>query len=282
MKKVLIIGANGQLGTALSDLFEKEGVNYVGKDLPEFDLTSSTLENNIEEIGPDVIINCAAYNNVYKAPEEIEKAFLINSFALKYLSNICNKNNIYLCHLSSDYVFDGKKGKPYIETDLPNPVNIYGLSKYVGERIVQINCNNFCIVRTAALYGKSKNNTLNVVEKLVQIAKGNKTIKLVKDEYTSPTFAADLAKQIHKIIENKLTGILHATNSGFCNWVEFGKFLFKKENIETPIEEIPSGELNSKIKKPLFSVLDNSNMKNNNLDFMPNWIDSLTRYLDSK
>lgn len=131
MKKVLIIGVNSQLGTALSDLFEKEGVNYVGKDLPEFDLTSSTLENDIEEVGPDVIINCAAYNNVYKALEEIEKAFLINGFALKYLSDICNKNNRYLCHLSTDYVFDGKKRQPYIETDLPNPVNIYGLSTHL-------------------------------------------------------------------------------------------------------------------------------------------------------
>lgn len=154
--------------------------------------------------------------------------------------------------------------------------------KYVGERIVQLNCNNFCIVRTAALYGKSKNNTLNVVEKLIQIAKRNKTIKLVKDEFTSPTCSEDLAFQIHKIVEKKLQGIFHATSTGFCNWVEFGKIILKKENIKIPIEEIQSGELNSKIKKPLFSVLENSNMKKKNLDFMPYWVDSLTRYLDSK
>ena len=280
--KILILGSNGQLGTALSKLFIMDGTNFQGLDYPEIDLTNiSSFEKKISNCSPDILINCAAYTDVYKAEIDIENALIVNGIALKPIVNICNENNICLCHISTDYIFDGEKNRAYSECDLPNPINIYGLSKYIGEKIVQLYSQQYVIIRTSALYGNSNNDSINIVKKIINLTKKNNIVKLVEDEFTSPTYTVYLAKQIKLIIKNNLQGVIHATSEGYCNWVEFGKYLFELSDIDVEIEEVKSSYFNRSLKKPKFSVLDNKIIKDHGINIMPHWKEELKQYLKS-
>ena len=278
-KKFLVLGSRGQLGTALCELFKKEGISYCGLDLPEFDIKKPvTYKKKIKEISPNVIINCSAYTDVYKAETEQYDAMDVNALSLKSSIDLCNKYKIHFCHISTDYVFSGDKQSPYIETDTPNPINYYGLSKYIGEKLIQFYSNNYVIIRTSALYGKSINKSQNIVDKLIKIASNNKLVKLVKDEYVSPTYTKDLANQIKKIIENNIKGVVHATSEGYCNWVEMGKYLYSNLGLKVEIEEVKSSYFNKALKKPKFSVLENKILKEKNINIMPDWETSLRKY----
>lgn len=283
MKKILIIGAKGQLGTALSNLFIKENISFEGKDLPEFDITSSVdkLARDIVQSNAEIIINCASYNNVYTAEKEPEKAMRINGYSLKSLTEICNRHRIFFCHISTDYVFDGTKNEQYIENDIPNPINMYGLSKYFGEKIIQNYCDRYCIIRTAALYGRSINGTVNIVDKLISIAKNNPIVKLVSNEFTSPTYAEDLANQIFKVISLQLQGIVHSTSESYCNWSEFGEYIFSVLKLNNKIEKVKSQDFHVKLKKPLFSVLRNAILNEKGINIMPDWKNSVSKYIQS-
>jgi len=280
--RFIVLGSKGQLGTALCELFKKEGFSYLGLDLPEFDITKPvTYKKKIKEYSPDVIINCSAYTDVYKAEKEHYNALNINALSLKSLIDLCNKYNILFCHISTDYVFSGEKQSPYIETDTPNPINYYGLSKYMGEKLIQFYSDNYVIIRTSALYGKSINKSQNIVDKLIEITRNNKLVKLVKDEYISPTYTKDLAKQIILIIENNINGVVHATSEGYCNWVEMGKYLYDILGIKVKIEEVKSSFFNKTLAKPKFSVLENKVLKEKNINVMPDWEAVLRKYLEN-
>ena len=279
--KILILGSKGQLGTALCDLYQKKKISFIGVDLPEFDITNQgNLEKTIDQINPNIIVNTFAYTNVKAAENEFAKAILINGVSLKRLSEICFQKNIFLCHISTDYVFDGKKKTPYLEQDATFPINCYGISKELGEKIIQNYCNDFIIIRTAALYGKSKLHSENVVDKLIQIAKISNEISVVDDEYTSPTFAEDLAHQIDVILENNVKGIVHATSEGECNWYEFGKYIFQVLDMKVDIKKVKSQEFSSLLKKPHYSVLENAKLKSLKKNIMTNWKVSLIKYLE--
>ncbi|TSA27729.1 dTDP-4-dehydrorhamnose reductase [bacterium] len=278
--KIIIFGANGQLGTALSNLFEKENIDCKGFDFPSIDITiPETYQKKIIDYNPDILINCAAYTNVYQAETDVENAIAVNGIALEQLVEICTRMNVYFIHISTDYVFNGKEKKLYSEIDLPNPINIYGLSKYIGEKIIQLHSNNYVIIRTAALYGNSKNDSINVVKKIIKVAKENNIVKLVNDEYISPTNTENLAEQILLIIENKTHGVVHATSEGYCNWVEFGSYLFELLKMNVEIEEVNSAYFNKNIHKPKFSVLENKFLRDQGIYVMNNWKDSLALYV---
>jgi len=278
--KIVIFGAKGQLGTALCNLCEKENIDFKGFDFPDIDITiPDTFQKKIIDFKPDILINCAAYTDVYKAEEDLERSMLVNGLALKNLVKLCNDYNIYLCHISTSYVFNGLKQTSYIETDNPNPINYYGITKYVGEQIIINYSRSYSIVRTADLFGNSVNESNNIVKKLIKLAQNNEIVKLVNDEYTSPTFAGNLAEQLLLIVENKLHGILHATSKGHCNWVEFGKFIFNLLKLEVEIKEVNSSYFNTTLKKPNFSVLENFVLKKKGLNLMLNWKTALKDYL---
>lgn len=280
--KILILGSKGQLGTALTSLLEDNNADFNGIDLPEFDITNeqNTIEV-IEQFKPGIIINTCAYTDVKAAEYEFLQATLVNGICLKKLVEICNNKQLYFCHISTDYVFNGQKGKPYIEEDSTDPINIYGLSKEFGERIVKHYSNNYVIVRTAALYGKSTKQSENVVDKVIHYATMNKQVSLVDDEYTSPTYAKDLAHQIYVILEKSVKGIIHATTEGECNWYEFGKLIFQTLDMDVNIKKVRSQDFSSSLKKPLYSVLENARLKSLNINVMPHWTVSLQKYLES-
>jgi dTDP-4-dehydrorhamnose reductase len=279
--KIIILGAKGQLGTALCNLCEKKNIYFKGFDFPKIDISiPETYQKKIIDYNPDILINCAAYTNVYKAENDLEKSMMVNGIAVKHLVDLCNDNNIYLCHISTSYVFDGLKKIPYIETDKPGPVNYYGITKYVGEQIIIDYSRSYSIVRTADLFGKSRNNSNNIIKKLIELAQRNRIVKLVNDEFTSPTFTDDLAKQILLIINNQITGIMHATSEGNCNWVEFGKYLFELLDMDVDIEEVESSYFNKTLKKPKFSMLENKVLKDHSINIMPHWKEALKEYIN--
>lgn len=278
----MIIGSRGQLGTALTSLFEKRNVFFYGVDMPEFDITDTEITTGkINELNPDIIINASGYTNVKKAELEMIKALQINSVCLKSLSEICNKKGIHLCHISTDYVFDGRNKDPYIENDKTKPINFYGLTKELGEKIIQNYCDDYVIIRTAALYGKSKIKSENVVDKIIHFAANNHKISSVIDEYTSPTFSNDLARQILLILQSKVRGIVHATSEGYCNWYEFANCVFDIMKMRVDIRKVTSADFSQDLKKPLFSVLENSRLNSLNINIMPHWKDALQTYLEN-
>lgn len=276
----MILGDKGQLGTALTDLFIKENIDFIGFDYPEIDfMRPGTFVRQIETHKPSVLINCAAYTNVYKAEEDRTTAMQINALALKDLADICNRLNIYLVHISTDYVFSGNKGSAYIETDAPDPINFYGISKYAGEMIVRQYAKDYAIVRTAALYGDSKLNSVNIVKKLIELAKNSETVKLVKDEYTSPTYAGNLAEQLLLIIEKQLKGIIHASSEGECNWVEFGLENYRILKQKITIEEVTSKYFRTSIRKPQYSILKKKVLGKNHINTMDDWKININKYI---
>lgn len=280
---ILVLGSKGQLGTALSKMFSKKNIKFKGVDLPEFDIIdNNVLTSTLEKIKPDIIINACAFTDVYRAETEFDKAMKINGISLKNLVYLCNKKDIFLCHISTDYVFDGYKSKPYLEEDKTNPINYYGLTKDVGEKIIQYYCQHYAIVRTAALYGESKNRTENIVDKIITSAKSNKSISLVEDEFTSPTYTNDLAYQIYLIIKNDLQGIVHSSSEDECNWVEFGKYIFQLLKLNVEIKNVKSRNFSKFIKKPLYSVLENARLKSLKINVMPHWKQSVKKYLIDK
>ena len=282
MNKILLIGSKGQLGTSFVKVLTETFYWFIALDLPKFDLTTKEIvRNTISEHKPSVIINCAAYTNVAKAEDEIEKAVKLNGTALKYLSEVCNEFDVLLCNFSTDYVFDGETEKPYTETDEKNPKNIYGLSKYIGENLIQNYCNKYLIIRTAALFGENSYNTnSNIIEKFIHLGMTHPSLSVVTDEFTSPTFSDNLSEQTMKIIEHNLTGIFHATSEGYCNWLELAEHIFTQMKIETKLVKVSSKEFNKKMIKPAFSVLENKRLKEENINIILHWKDAVDKYLE--
>ncbi len=283
MKTIILLGSEGQLGTALQHEMALQGIDFIALDRPEFDILNlDSFERIMQERKVEAVINCAAYTNVPKAETEVEAAMQINGSALKPLSELCDVNGVYLIHISTDYVFDGRKGSAYIEDDLPNPVSIYGMSKLMGEMMVRRYAGQYAIVRTAGVYGHSNLNSDNIVEKLIRFGQSNPTLKMVTDEVTSPTWSVDLARQILVILEKRIQGIIHATSNGECNWLEFGRCIFETLGMNVELEPVPSSFFNKNLHKPLYSVLQNAVLKDLFCDQMPDWRSSLILYLKSR
>ena len=276
--RILVTGSHGQLGSEIRRLKPKYP-NY------DFTFTNSTqlyitdfikVEKFIETAEIDVIINCAAYTDVNKAETEIEKANAVNNFAVANLAKIAERKNIKLIHFSTDYVFDGTSQKPYREKDLPNPQTVYGKTKLKGEEaILKVNPKNSIIIRTSWLYSHYGN---NFVKTMLRLGNEGKQIKVVADQTGSPTFAGDLAEMILNILpklENENVEIYHYSNEGSCSWYDFAKNIFSVKNIEINVKPIKTKEFRTLVKRPLYTVLDKTRIKETFGVEIPDWQDSL-------
>ena len=241
MNNILVTGCNGQLGSELKELVSNyQDYNFLFTDIKELDITNHTdvadfiYRNNI-----NIIINCAAYTAVDKAESEPEISNAINNLAVANFARISKKKNIKLIHISTDYVFDGKNHKPYVETDIPNPQSVYGQTKLDGELAIQkINPTNSIILRTSWVYSRFGN---NFVKTMLRLAENRDEISVVSDQMGSPTNAYDLAHVILAIIpkiKNKDVELFHYSNEGVTNWYEFAKAIFKIT--QTKIKVIPN------------------------------------------
>jgi len=275
--KVAVIGSTGQLGSDILDVFGERALPLSHDKIEVRDVDS--CRKALKDV--DVVINCAAYVKVDDSEYHPDEAFMTNAIGARNVALVCNEKRMKNVYISTDFVFGGNKKSPYQEEDIPNPVNIYGLSKYAGEILTGNYCTKSYITRTASLYGGkgTRGKGGNFVDLMIEKANRNKVIKVVDDIAMSPTYTRDLAEMIKKIIEKELPySIYHVTNQGYCSWFEFAKKIFEFLNIDAKLLPIKSDELNRKAKRPKFSALESKKLKTYGLK-MKNWEDALKDYL---
>ena len=275
--KVLVTGANGQLGYDVVKELEKQNIECYGSTRKDFDIIDfKTTENFITNYMPDAIIHCAAYTAVDKAEDEPELCYKVNSEATKNIVEICKEINAKLLYISTDYVFDGTKDGFYEVDDETNPINIYGKSKLLGEKAVQKILKKYFIVRISWVFGEHGN---NFVKTMLRLGKEHKEINVVSDQYGSPTYTADLAKLLVEMIKTEKYGIYHATNEGVCSWAEFAEEIFKIANMDIKVNYIRTKDYQAKAKRPLNSRLSKFTLLNNKFLLLPNVEFSLKNFL---
>ncbi len=284
--KIAVIGAKGQLG---SDLVK--AVQYSDKHevLP---LTQDDIEISIfqptkqllTKLNPSIIINTAAFHLVDLCEDEIEAAFRVNAQGVRNLGLICLEMDIPLVHISTDYVFDGRKKKPYVENDAPHPLSIYAISKLAGELILQYLWYKHYIIRVSGLYGMAGalRERGNFVEIMIRMAEAGKDIKVVSDQVLTPTNTHDAAEKIIEIIKSDKYGIYHVTNTGECSWYEFTEEIFRLTGMKPNLAPISSEEFATKAKRPPYSVLDNRNLRVLGLEDLRDWYEALAEYLQER
>jgi dTDP-4-dehydrorhamnose reductase len=281
-KKILITGAGGMLGSALLKTLDNH-FKVLGCTRRECDITDKNkVESVINSFLPDIVIHCAAYTNVEKAEDEQEKAFFVNREGTRNIFKVLEDKDCLIVYISTDYVFDGKKNSPYLEQDLPSPINVYGKSKLEGEKIVK-NFKKHLIIRTSWLFGPCGE---NFITKIIRKAEQDKVIKVVDDQKGSPTYTFDLSYAIKDIIDISLKrrieyGIYHITNSGICSWFEFARYIKELTKIEVEILPVTSKESTTKAERPLNSVLSNDKFFNLVGYKLRNWKEAVKEYIQN-
>ena len=280
--KVLVTGASGQLGSELVEKLLKRSQDVIAMNRSQLDITNrEAVSEAIKYHRPDVLINCAAMVNVDSCEIDIESAFKVNALSLWHMALVCNKVKTKLVQISTDYVFDGCKGSPYNEFDQPNPVNIYGMTKLVGELFVRNYCEKHLVVRTAGLYGirGSRAKRGNFVEFVIAAAMRGEPLHIVRDIVTSPTFAADLAEKLCELIDVEAEGVIHVVNSGMCSWHEFATYVLQLSGLNTEVVPISADELSRPAKRPKYTALESARLSEFNIKPLRWWGEALRDYL---
>ncbi|MFH1226330.1 MAG: dTDP-4-dehydrorhamnose reductase [Planctomycetota bacterium] len=278
--KVLLIGANGQMGTDISSVFK-----------PDFELVPLTIEDIdiadpvqarviLEKHRPGAVINTAAYHNVPECEKYPEKAFLINTVAVRNLVLICRDIDARLIHFSTDYVFDGRKKSPYTENDSPHPLNVYAISKLAGELFATLAPKHY-LIRVASLFGLAgcmgKGGT-NFIESIIKNAAQKPVLQVTSNIISSPTYTYDAALKIKEMLKADMpSGIYHLTNSGSCSWYEFAQEIAKLAGLKAKIEPREETEEQAGVRRPLYSVLNSIKLRP-----LRSWQDALKDYISKR
>ncbi|TSC95199.1 MAG: dTDP-4-dehydrorhamnose reductase [Parcubacteria group bacterium Licking1014_1] len=284
MKKILLIGKKGQLGTEIMKDAFYFGFKIFGFKKEELDVTNELqIKEKIKKIKPDILINTSAYHVVPICEKNPLSAMAVNFIAVWNLTRICKENNIIFVTYSTDYVFDGKKRMPYQENDTPNPLQIYGISKLAGEYVaLNYYSDGVFIIRTCGLYGGKKGSPEkggNFVLNIIKQASGGKIIEVDSEQIVSPTYAGDLSKATLKLLNSKAEpGIYHLVNEGYCSWYEFAQEIFKLNKINKKIKPTRGSDYDNELKRPRFSALKNKKAEDLGIK-LPPWQEGLKSYL---
>jgi dTDP-4-dehydrorhamnose reductase len=266
-KKIIVTGANGQLGTEfrmLHMLYPDFEFHFLTK--LELDIRlENRVKHFIEEFKPAAVINCGAYTNVEKAEDDREDAFLANALAPSFLAEACHNNDALFVHFSTDYVFDGKKGSAYTEEDQVSPINVYGESKLEGERLVDEKCERNILLRVSWLYSTFGHNFYKTMNRL---AKERGELKVVGDQYASPTYARHLAHDVVELLDKALIqqshapfGLYHYSQDGVASWCDFAKEIVINKGLGVPVYAVTTEAFPTKAQRPAYSKLDNTKFK---------------------
>ncbi len=275
--RIIVTGSRGQLGFDVMNELAENGIEAIGADLPEIDITNKKqTENFISGCNADGVIHCAAYTNVDAAESEKELCEKINVNGTLNIALTCKRLGIKMLYISTDYVFGGD-GEEAFEVDCEkNPCNFYGLSKLGGEKAVTDNCDKYFIVRISWVFGE---NGKNFVKTMLRLSKEKSELTVVNDQIGSPTYTKDLAILLCNMIKSEKYGIYHATNEGYCSWAEFASKIMEFSGAETKIIPVPSSEYKTVAVRPKNSRLSKSSLDKNGFDRLPCWQDALERYL---
>lgn len=277
MKKIIITGCNGQLGREMNRLYAgNTDIELVNTDVDELDITSiDAVMKLAKEVNPYAIINCAAYTAVDACETNQDIAFKVNTIGPRNLAIAARETGAKLLHVSTDYVFDGTKETPYYESDPICPQSVYGSTKAEAEKMVQQMADRYFILRTAWLYGDGK----NFAKTMLRLAETNDTVKVVGDQYGTPTSAYELAKGIDSLLFTDNYGLFHATCEGSCNWAEFATEIFRLAGKDTKVQAITTAEYGAPANRPAHSVLENYMFKMTNGYLFADWHDAIEKYL---
>lgn len=295
--KILLIGANGQLGSDLMRALTHHNVlgtarGATTEDGSEASSTAIALDvcdaaetrAVIASFSPNVVVNTAAFHRVDDIERDASRALQVNALAAQQLALICREADAALMHISTDYVFDGAKRAPYVESDLPNPLSAYGASKLAGELLIRAAWPKHYIIRTCGLYGLAgaSGKGGNFVNTMLRLAGEGKTIKVVGDQICTPTFTRDLAQQLAALIETRAYGTYHVTNDGATSWHDFAAEVFRLADVQADLCSTTSAEFNAPARRPPYSVLDNHGLKSLGIDRMRAWPAALADYIRLK
>jgi dTDP-4-dehydrorhamnose reductase len=253
LKKLLITGANGQLGIAVNQILAGQ-YEMVNTDVAELDITDIVaVQKLVQEVKPYALINCAAHTAVDRCESEVEAAYRINALGPRNLAIATAEIGAKLVHISTDYVFDGTAGIAYTEFDPPCPASVYGASKLAGEGFVKDFARRYFILRTAWLYGEGK----NFVGTMLRLAEEKDTVAVVDDQIGSPTSALEVARAIGWLLPTDNFGLYHATCAGECSWADFAAAIFRRAGKQTQVKRISTAEYPTPARRPAYSVLRN-------------------------
>jgi dTDP-4-dehydrorhamnose reductase len=279
--KWAVLGSAGQLG---SDLCPRLPGQVTALTRARADLTrSEQMRQTLQDLRPDVVINCAAYNLVDQAEQEPEAAFAVNAWGLRQLALVCRDLDCALVHFGSDYVFglDEARRTPYAETDAPGPVGVYGLSKLAGEYLVRSVCPKHFVLRTCGLYGARGQGGKggNFVETMLRLGKAGKPLRVVDDQICTPSSTVDIASAAAQIVLTERFGLYHITNAGCCSWFEFAKYIFDEAKVQANLSATSSKEYGAAARRPSYSVLADNKLEEAGIPRPRSWQEAVSEYL---
>jgi dTDP-4-dehydrorhamnose reductase len=283
--KVLLIGANGQLGSDLVGALV--GIDLITLTHRDVDICEPVgLRETLRRHDPDVVINTAAYHKVDECEINVEKTFAVNAYGVRNLALACGEQGCALLHMGTDYVFGGDKERrvPYVEGDSPSPINVYGVAKLAGEYFVRSLLDRYWIVRSQWLYGVAgaSGKGGNFVELMLRLAREGRDIKVVDDQVGSPTYTLDLAFKIAQLIQTEAYGLYHITNAGSCTWYQFARKIWALSDLSPNAEPTTTAAFGAVATRPAYSVLDNVALRTIGLGDMRPWEEALAAYLEER
>ena len=281
--KTVLIGCAGQLGSDIVRAWP--GQEVVG--LPHSAIEVTNREQVLEVLAahkPALVVNTAAFHNVDLCESEVEQAFAVNALGAMHVADACRELGSALLHISTDYVFGGKAGRPYDELDAPDPVSAYGASKAAGELLIRARLERHYIVRTSGLYGVAgaSGKGGNFVERMLQLARDGRDLRVVDDQVLSPTFTADLADKLLQLTQTGRFGTYHITNSESCSWHDFAGAIFQLTQTPARLSRTTTAEFGAKAPRPACSVLENTALQEAGLTPLRPWKEALADYLGRK
>ena len=275
--RVFVTGVKGQLGYDVMNELEKQGLEGIGVDIDEMDITDADQVNKvIKEAAPDAVIHCAAYTAVDAAEDNVEICRKVNAQGTENIAKVCEELDIKMMYISTDYVFNGQGERPWEPDDEREPLNVYGQTKYEGELAIEEHVKKFFTVRIAWVFGV---NGKNFIKTMLNLGKTHDHLTVVNDQTGSPTYTYDLARLLVDMIQTDKYGRYHATNEGLCTWYEFACEIFKQAGMDVSVAPVSSDEYPAKAKRPSNSRMDKSKLTANGFQPLPTWQDALSRYL---
>jgi dTDP-4-dehydrorhamnose reductase len=284
--KIAVIGANGQLGNDVVAAFSENGDAVLGLTHQEMEVADiDSVSRVLRGAQPDVIVNTSAMHHVENCEREPQKALVVNAIGPRNLSLVAEDLGATLMHVSTDYVFDGIKNSPYVEDDAANPLNVYGISKLAGEHFVRRTATKHFVIRSSGLYGKNPcraKGGLNFIELMLKLSKERDELRVVDNEFITPTSTAELAQQMCALSRSDRYGLYHATAEGSCSWYEFAKEIFATTGTSVGLKVAGANEFPAKVARPKYSVLENRALKTHGLNVFKTWQEGLHTYLGQR
>ena len=279
MMKVLVTGVKGQLGYDVVNELEKRGIEAVGVDIEEMDITDAASVNSvIHRETPDAVIHCAAYTAVDAAEENEALCRRVNADGTRNIAQVCKELDCKMIYISTDYVFGGQGERPWEPEDDRDPQSVYGQTKYEGELAVQELLDKYFIVRIAWVFGV---NGKNFVKTMLKLSENHDTITVVNDQFGSPTYTYDLARLLVDMVLTEKYGVYHATNEGICSWYDFACTIFEEAGIDMTVKPVSTAEYGAKASRPANSRMSKEKLTENGFERLPTWQDALKRYLQA-